>query len=129
MTAAFYRTDDLRIKWFSPSGYGVFSHPEICSGDQSRISLLATMFRNLRFTARKLSSVAKPMRRLGDPPHGPDKQDGHHGERPPDSLSRLRDRGVWLSHESTNRKRYREIGVRARRNYRPHSRGSAARNM
>src|SRR5215472_11910491 len=27
--------------------------PEICSGDQSRISLLATMFRNLRFLARR----------------------------------------------------------------------------
>ncbi len=25
------------------SEYWVFSHPEICSGDQSRISLLATM--------------------------------------------------------------------------------------
>jgi hypothetical protein len=33
------------------SGYRVFSHPEICSGDQSRISLLATMLRNLRLTA------------------------------------------------------------------------------
>src|SRR6266436_6716965 len=37
----------------SSSEYWVFSHPEICSGDQSRISLLATMFRNLRFTARR----------------------------------------------------------------------------
>src|SRR5579863_5066143 len=34
-------------------GYAIFSHPEICSGDQSRISLLATMFRNLRLQARR----------------------------------------------------------------------------
>jgi hypothetical protein len=31
----------------SSLGYRFFSHPEICSGDQSRISLLATMSRNL----------------------------------------------------------------------------------
>jgi hypothetical protein len=29
----------------SSAGYWIFSHPEICSGDQSRISLLATTFR------------------------------------------------------------------------------------
>src|SRR5215475_5490990 len=40
-------------RMLSSSGYGVFSHPEICSGDQSRISLLATMSRNLRFTASR----------------------------------------------------------------------------
>jgi hypothetical protein len=27
-------------------GYRLFSHPEICSGDQSRISLLATIIRS-----------------------------------------------------------------------------------
>src|SRR6266566_49844 len=42
---------DTRL--LSSSEYWVFSHPEICSGDQSNISLLATMFRNLRFTARR----------------------------------------------------------------------------
>src|SRR5260370_3417133 len=29
------------------------SHPEICSGDQSNTSLLATIFRNLRWLARR----------------------------------------------------------------------------
>jgi hypothetical protein len=37
----------------SSSGYWSFSHPEICSGDQFRISLLATMSRNLRFRASR----------------------------------------------------------------------------
>src|SRR5208282_5283488 len=37
----------------SSAGYWVFSHPEICSGDQSRISLLATSFRNFTWTARR----------------------------------------------------------------------------
>src|SRR5580704_5777249 len=37
----------------SSSGYWVFSHPEICLGDQSRISLLATMFRNFRWMERR----------------------------------------------------------------------------
>ena len=35
------------------SGYCVFSHPEICSGDQSNTSLPATISRNLRFPARR----------------------------------------------------------------------------
>jgi hypothetical protein len=35
------------------SGYSVFSHPEICSGDQSKISLLATISRNLGCRARR----------------------------------------------------------------------------
>src|ERR1700738_907743 len=35
------------------SGYCVFSHPEICSGDQSNTSLAATISRNLRFPARR----------------------------------------------------------------------------
>ena len=34
---------DTRIH--SSLGYWIFSHPETCSGDQSKISLLATMFR------------------------------------------------------------------------------------
>ncbi|HWH59918.1 MAG TPA: DUF2199 domain-containing protein [Terriglobales bacterium] len=46
-----------RIAWdtrmLGSSGYRFFSHPEICSGDQSRTSLLATMFRNLRFVANR----------------------------------------------------------------------------
>ena len=37
----------------SSSGYCILSRPEICSGDQSNISLLATMFRNFRLTARR----------------------------------------------------------------------------
>ncbi len=35
-------------RMLSSSGYWVFSQPEICFGDQSSISLLATMFRNFR---------------------------------------------------------------------------------
>ena len=35
------------------SGYWVFSQPEICLGDQSRISLLATMSRNFRLMERR----------------------------------------------------------------------------
>jgi len=34
-------------------GYWIFNHPEICSGDQSRISLLATMFRNFTWMERR----------------------------------------------------------------------------
>ncbi len=37
------------------SGYRIFSHPEICSGDQSRISLLATILCNLPLIARRHS--------------------------------------------------------------------------
>src|ERR1700724_3165561 len=42
---------DTRMLWSSE--YWVFSQPEICSGDQSRISLLATMFRNFTWIARR----------------------------------------------------------------------------
>jgi len=37
----------------SSSGYCVSNHPEICSGDQFNTSLFATIFRNLRFLARR----------------------------------------------------------------------------
>src|SRR5260370_30584601 len=37
----------------SSSGYWVFSQPEICCGDQSRISLLATIFRNFTWIERR----------------------------------------------------------------------------
>src|ERR1700722_13960219 len=37
----------------SSSGYWVFSQPEICFGDQSRISLLATMFCNFGLVERR----------------------------------------------------------------------------
>jgi hypothetical protein len=39
--------------FISSSGYWVFSQPEICCGDQSRISLLATMLRNFRWMERR----------------------------------------------------------------------------
>ena len=42
---------DRRIP--SSLGYSVFSHPEICLGDQSKISLLVTTFRNLGCRARR----------------------------------------------------------------------------
>ena len=35
------------------SGYSVFSHPEICSGDQSRISLLVTILCSFSWMARR----------------------------------------------------------------------------
>src|SRR5258707_15712252 len=34
-------------------GYRIFNHPEICSGDQSRISLLATIVRSFPWVARR----------------------------------------------------------------------------
>src|SRR5258706_4779152 len=34
-------------RMLSSLGYRFFNHPEICSGDQSKISLLATISRNL----------------------------------------------------------------------------------
>src|ERR1700758_3178121 len=40
-------------RMLSSSGYWVFSQPEICFGDQSRISLLATMLRNCRLLERR----------------------------------------------------------------------------
>src|SRR6266566_507891 len=42
---------DTRMLW--SSGYWIFSHPEICSGDQSNISLLATTFCNLTWIASR----------------------------------------------------------------------------
>src|SRR5258708_28232540 len=42
---------DTRIP--SSLGYSVFSHPEICLGDQSKISLLVTTSRNLGCRARR----------------------------------------------------------------------------
>ena len=40
-------------RMLSSSGYWIFSHPEICSGDQSRISLLATILCNFTCMARR----------------------------------------------------------------------------
>src|SRR6266849_1259004 len=40
-------------RMLSSSGYRIFSHPETCSGDQSKISLLATMFCNSPLLARR----------------------------------------------------------------------------
>src|SRR6266571_3492968 len=42
---------DTRMLW--SSGYWIFSHPEICSGDQSNLSLLATTFCNLTWIASR----------------------------------------------------------------------------
>ena len=55
-------------RMLSSSGYWVFSQPEICFGDQSIISLLATMFRNFRLMerrqrlGRKADCQASPLR-------------------------------------------------------------------
>ncbi len=42
---------DTRIA--SPSGYRLFSQPEICSGDQSSLSFLATTSRRRSFVASR----------------------------------------------------------------------------
>src|SRR4030095_10168859 len=65
-------------RMLSSSGYWVFSQPEICFGDQSRISLLATTFRNFRLMERRqrlgrkadcqASSSARLARYAGGPP-------------------------------------------------------------
>src|SRR6266702_1530192 len=52
---------DTRMLW--SSGYWIFSHPEICSGDQSNISLLATTFCNLTWIASR-----HRLGRKADPP-------------------------------------------------------------
>ena len=78
----------------SSLGYCFFSHPEICSGDQSRISLLATMLRNSLFRQANIFSDATPSSRLADPHHGRDRQVGHHGARLPGSRWRPLDPGL-----------------------------------
>src|SRR5258708_405198 len=61
----------------SSSGYWIFSQPEICCGDQSRISLLATIFCSFTWIARRQRLGAKPRprprRRVGLhlQPHAP----------------------------------------------------------
>src|SRR5882757_8432486 len=60
-------------RMLSSSGYCVFSHPEICSGDQSNTSLLATIFRNLRLLARRHLLGRSPDPRPGYPHRGRDR--------------------------------------------------------
>ena len=43
----------------SSSGYWVFNHPETCSGDQSRISLLATIFRNFTWIETRHLAISR----------------------------------------------------------------------
>jgi hypothetical protein len=89
----------------SSSGYCLFSHSEICSGDQSRISYSQRPLATSGAGQEGTSSVAKRTPRHGHPPHGLDRPEGYRGEKSPGSPSRPLDRGDWLSHESTNRKR------------------------
>ena len=63
----------------SSSGYWVFSHPEICSGDQSNTNLPATLFRKLRLLARRNLFVVTPTPRPGYPHPGRDRPNGRHG--------------------------------------------------
>src|SRR5437870_585477 len=49
--------------------------------------------------------AARPTPRLGDPLHWLDTADAGHGGPPPGSLSTQLAADLWLSHESTNRKR------------------------
>jgi site-specific recombinase XerD len=47
------RRDRVLIEILYGSGYRIFSHPETCSGDQSKISLLATIFCSFSWMARR----------------------------------------------------------------------------
>ena len=114
----------------SSSGYWIFSHPEICSGDQSRISLLATMFRNLRLTASRHFFGRKAESQAGHPHHGRDRPDGHRGEKSPGSLWRPLDPVVEQSHEAANPEAIpREMSSRsAKRERQPRAATSGGRN-
>src|SRR5215469_225722 len=85
----------------SSSGYWVFSQPEICFGDQSSISLLATMSRNFRLLERRQRRAARPTARLRHRLDWLDTQDGRHGVRPPGSRSIPLALNVWQSHGTT----------------------------
>src|SRR5216683_396514 len=50
-------------RMLSSSGYRIFSHPETCSGDQSKISLLATMFCNSPVLAASVDGLAEQSHR------------------------------------------------------------------
>src|SRR5580658_7770324 len=89
----------------SSAGYWIFSHPEICCGDQSRISLLATSFRSFTWMARRHRLGRKAESRLGDPLPGLDTQGGLRGVRLPGLPSTPRAPDLWLYCESTNPKR------------------------
>src|SRR4029077_8632570 len=80
----------------SSSGYWSFSHPEIRSGDQSRIRLLATMSRNLSWRASRQLFGRKAESQAWSSA----------------SWARL-DPVVGPSHEATNRKRFLGSGPRA----------------
>src|SRR5215510_3519354 len=95
-------------RMLSSSGYWVFSQPEICFGDQSSISLLATMFRNFRLIERRQRLGRKADCQLRRRLDWLDTQDGHHDVRPPGSRSIPLALNIWQSHGSTNRKPARE---------------------
>ena len=69
---------DTRILSFW--GYRIFNHPEICSGDQSRISLLATIVRSFPWVATLgRRAASRPGSRL----HWLDRVDARRGAPPP----------------------------------------------
>src|SRR5438128_8784243 len=90
-------------RMLSSSGYWGFSQPEICFGDQSRISLLATMFRNFRLMERR-QRLGRKADCQASPSDWLDTQGGHHDVRPPGSQSIPLALNIWQSHGSTHRK-------------------------
>src|SRR5579871_6213661 len=57
----------------------IFSHLEICSGDRSRISLLATILRNSMWMARRHAFGRKATPRPGDRLHSLDTEVARYG--------------------------------------------------
>src|SRR5216684_5220708 len=86
-------------------GYRIFNHPEICSGDQSRISLLATIVRSFPWMARRHALGRRADSRPDDRLHWLDTVDARRDAPPPGSPS-TQLAAPWLSPESTNRKQF-----------------------
>ena len=97
----------------SSSGYWVFSQPEICFGDQSSISLLATMSRNFRWMKAGSAWAARPTARFRYPLDWRDTPDGRHDVQLPGSRSIPLALNVWQSHGTTNREQL-QISSRSR---------------
>ena len=93
-----YRPRPYRKRKLSSSGYWIFNHPEICSGDQSRISLLAPMFRNFTWMERR-----QRLGRTADSQASPsvdrlDTQDGHQDARPDQAWRAQQGSGTGAEH-------------------------------
>ena len=71
-------------------GYRLFNQPEICSGDQSRISLLATIVRSFLWLAKGKPWAAELTSRPADRPRRLGSADGRRAVPPPGSRRRSR---------------------------------------